>query len=149
ATQLPCLETEGRACRFLLYKTGTCLLPSPSISCRQSVAADRKFYPNVMGAGVTARYRTYNPLRRRGEQGSRPGRFSGVTFKKERIMKTKTFRLLSIAGIAAGAVAAASPVLAHDGYGHAHYGYPGHRVVVVRPPLFTARPVVVYRPYPV
>jgi len=58
-------------------------------------------------------------------------------------MKTNTFRLLSLAGLAAFAVAAASPSLAHDGYyGRAHFGHPGHRVVVVRP-------VVVYRPGPV
>jgi hypothetical protein len=58
-------------------------------------------------------------------------------------MKTNNFRLLSLAGLAAFAVAAASPALAHDGYyGRAHFGHPDHRVVVVRP-------VVVYRPGPV
>lgn len=58
-------------------------------------------------------------------------------------MKTKKFPLLSLAGLAVCAIAAASPALAHDGYyGRAYYGHPGHRVVVVRP-------VVVYRPGPV
>jgi hypothetical protein len=70
-------------------------------------------------------------------------------------MKTKTFQLLSLAGLAA-ALAASVPALAHDGYfyGYAHYGrphfaYPGQRVLVVRPPLFVQRPVVVVRPGPV
>jgi len=60
-------------------------------------------------------------------------------------MKTSAFRLLSIAGIAASALAVASPALAHDGYyHHDHFRYgPPHRVVVVRP-----APVVVY-PAPV
>src|SRR5882672_4123066 len=69
-------------------------------------------------------------------------------------MKTKTFRLLSIAGLAVSAIAAGAPALAHDGSfsGHAHYGrphfaYPGHRVVVVRPPVFVQYPM--YRPGPV
>ena len=55
-------------------------------------------------------------------------------------MKTHTFRLLSIAGLAASALTFTAPALAHDGYWH----HPGHRVVVVRP-----APFVVYRPYPV
>jgi len=68
-------------------------------------------------------------------------------------MKTSTFHLLSLAGLAVSALAASVPALAHDGYfyGHGHYArpyfaYPGHRVVVVRPPVFVHRPVVVYRP---
>ena len=71
-------------------------------------------------------------------------------------MKTNKFGLLGIAGLAASAFVASSPVLAHDGYGyaHTHYGaprfaYPGHRVVVVRPPVFAPRPVVVYETGPV
>jgi hypothetical protein len=65
-------------------------------------------------------------------------------------MKTSKFRLLSLAGLAVCAIAAASPALAHDGYyGRAYYGHPGHRVVVVRPPVFAPRPVVVYGPAPV
>lgn len=55
-------------------------------------------------------------------------------------MKTHTFRLLSIAGLAASALTFTAPALAHDGYWH----HPGHRVVVARP-----APFVVYRPYPV
>jgi hypothetical protein len=73
-----------------------------------------------------------------------------VSTRKERTMKTNMFRLLSIAGVAAAAIAAASPALAHDGYpygrvryGAPHFVHPGHRVVIVRPP------VVVYRPAPV
>jgi hypothetical protein len=61
-------------------------------------------------------------------------------------MKTHTFRLLSIAGLAASALAVAAPALAHDGYWGGRH--PGHRVVVVRP-VFAPAPVVVYRPYPV
>jgi hypothetical protein len=59
-------------------------------------------------------------------------------------MKTNKFRLLSLAALAASTVAIGSPAVAHEGYfrGHEHFGYPGHRVVVVRP-------VVVYRPGPV
>ena len=58
-------------------------------------------------------------------------------------MNANKFRLLSLAGVAASAVAFGTPALAHDGYwGHAHFGHPGHRVVVVRP-------VVVYPPAPV
>ena len=71
-------------------------------------------------------------------------------------MKTSTFRLLSLAGLAVSALAASVPARAHDGYfyGHGHYGrpyfaYPGPRVVVVRAPVFVHRPVVVYRPGPV
>ena len=57
-------------------------------------------------------------------------------------MNANKFRLLSLAGLAASAVAFGTPALAHDGYwGHAHFGHPGHRVVV--------RPVVVYPPAPV
>jgi hypothetical protein len=59
-------------------------------------------------------------------------------------MKTNKFRLLSLAALAVSTVAIGSPAVAHEGYfrGHEHFGYPGHRVVVVRP-------VVVYRPGPV
>lgn len=58
-------------------------------------------------------------------------------------MNANKFRLLSLVGVAASAVAFGTPALAHDGYwGHAHFGHPGHRVVVVRP-------VVVYPPAPV
>jgi hypothetical protein len=59
-------------------------------------------------------------------------------------MKTNKFRLLSLAALAVSAFAIGSPAFAHEGYfrGHEHFGYPGHRVVVVRP-------VVVYRPGPV
>src|SRR5258705_3604758 len=71
-------------------------------------------------------------------------------------MKTSTFHLLSLAGLAVSALPASMPALAHDGYfyGHGHYGrphfaYPYHRVVIVRPPVFVHRPVVVYRPAPV
>jgi hypothetical protein len=70
-------------------------------------------------------------------------------------MKTKTFRSLSLAGLAVSAFAVSMPALAHDGYfyGHGRYGrphfaYPGQRVVIVRPPVFVHRPVVVYRPGP-
>ncbi len=68
----------------------------------------------------------------------------------------KTFRSLSLAGLAVCAFAVSMPALAHDGYfyghgyyGRPHFGYPGHRVVIVRPPVFVPRPVVVYRPGPV
>ena len=59
-------------------------------------------------------------------------------------MKTNKLRLLGVAGIAASAFIIAAPALAHDGFHHgrAHFGYPGHRFVIVRP-------VVVYRPAPV
>ena len=59
-------------------------------------------------------------------------------------MKTNKLRLLGIAGIAASALTIAAPALAHDGFHHGrpHFGYPGHRFVIVRP-------VVVYRPAPV
>ncbi len=66
----------------------------------------------------------------------------------------KTFRSLSLAGLAVCAFAMSMPALAHDGYfyghgyyGRPHFGYPGHRVVIVRP--FVPRPIVVYRPAPV
>lgn len=61
-------------------------------------------------------------------------------------MKTNMFRLLSAAGVAASAIALASPALAHDGYyGHErHFYHHGHRVVIVQPPVFVPRPVVVY-----
>src|SRR6266852_3973209 len=79
-----------------------------------------------------------------------------VTSKKERTMKTKTFRFLSVAGLALSALAAGAPALAHDGYfyGHGRYGrphfaYPSQRIFFVRPPVFVRRPVVVYRPAPV
>jgi hypothetical protein len=62
-------------------------------------------------------------------------------------MKTSALRLLSIAGIAASALAVVSPALAHNGYyrEHVHYAPPhfAHRVVVVRP-VFAPAPVVVY-----
>jgi len=68
-------------------------------------------------------------------------------------MKTRTFRFLGAAAIALSALWAGAPALAHDGYfyghgyyGRPHFGYPGHRVVIVRP--FLPRPVVVYRPGP-
>jgi hypothetical protein len=71
-------------------------------------------------------------------------------------MKTKTFRFLSVAGLALVASSAGAPALAHDGtfYGHGRHGrphfvYPDQRVFVVRPPVFVPRPVVVYRPGPV
>ncbi|HKW37274.1 MAG TPA: hypothetical protein VJO54_05645 [Burkholderiales bacterium] len=48
------------------------------------------------------------------------------------------------------ALAAATPAFAHEGwYGRPHFVHPGHRVVVVRPPIFAPRPVVVVRPAPV
>ena len=68
-------------------------------------------------------------------------------------MKTRTFRILSVAALALTALSA--PALAHDGYfygrhyGRPHFVYPGQRVVIVRPPVFLPRPVVVYRPGPV
>ena len=69
-------------------------------------------------------------------------------------MKTRTFRFLSVAALALGALSAGAPALAYDGYfhGHGYYGrphffYPGQRVVIVRPPVFAPRPV--YRPGPV
>jgi hypothetical protein len=65
-------------------------------------------------------------------------------------MKANKLRLLSLAGLAASAIAVGSPALAHDGYPYAraYFGAPhcfrlGHRVVVVQPPL------VVYRPEPI
>lgn len=68
-------------------------------------------------------------------------------------MKTRTFRLLSLAALALCALPAGAPALAHEGYfyGHGYYGrphffYPGRRVVIVRPPVFVPRPVVVYGP---
>jgi hypothetical protein len=66
----------------------------------------------------------------------------------------KTFRLLSLTAVAVSTLAASVPALAHDGYfygryGRPHFAYPSHRVVVVRPPVFVHRPVVVYRPGPV
>ena len=71
-------------------------------------------------------------------------------------MKTKTFLSLSLAGLAVSVFVASMPALAHDGYfyGYGHYGrphfaYPYHRVVIVGPPVFVHRPVVVYRPAPV
>ncbi len=58
----------------------------------------------------------------------------------------KTIGLLSIVS----ALAVATPALAHEGwYGGPHFVYPGHRVVVVRPPVFAPRPVVVVRPAPI
>src|SRR5207248_10939233 len=68
-------------------------------------------------------------------------------------MKTRRFRILSVAALALTALSA--PALAHDGYfygrhyGRPHFVYPGQRVVIVRPPVFVPRPVVVYRPGPV
>lgn len=71
-------------------------------------------------------------------------------------MKTRTFRFLSAAALALSALSAGAPALAHDGYFHGrgyygrpHFFYPGQRVVIVRPPVFVPRPVVVYRPAPV
>jgi len=74
-------------------------------------------------------------------------------------MKTKISRLLALAGAACLALAA-FPTSAHDGYWHGpargfvHYGYArpyyyAPRVVVIRPPVFVPRPVVVYPPAPV
>src|SRR6266850_5637007 len=102
------------------------------------------------------RNEAYKSLQGPGQQPAPSGRFWGSTSKKEQIMKTSTFHLLSLAGLAVSALAASVPALAHDGYfyGHGHYGrphfaYPGQRVVVVRPPVFVHRPLVVYRPGPV
>jgi len=58
----------------------------------------------------------------------------------------KTIWLLSIVS----ALAVATPALAHEAWhGGPHFAYPGHRVVVVRPPVFAPRPVVVVRPAPI
>src|SRR5215471_8040430 len=73
-------------------------------------------------------------------------RFSGRNLRKERIMKTNKFGLLSAAGLAS-VFAVASPALAHDGHWDGRHFYPGHRVIVR--PVFAPAPVVVYRPYPV
>jgi len=70
-------------------------------------------------------------------------------------MKTKTLRLSGLAVLAVSAIAVGSPALAHDGYfrgrtfGEPHFVHPGHRFVVVRPPLFAPRPVWVVRPRPI
>ena len=57
--------------------------------------------------------------------------------------------LLARLVLALGALAVATPALAHEDW-RGHYGHfvPGHRVVV-RPVFVEPRPVVVYRPYPV
>jgi len=68
-------------------------------------------------------------------------------------MKTRRFRILSVAALALTALSA--PALAHDGYfygrhyGRPHFVFPSQRVVIVRPPVFVPRPVVVYLPGPV
>src|SRR2546423_4771562 len=68
-------------------------------------------------------------------------------------MKTRRFRILSVAALALTALSA--PGLAHDGYfygrhyGRPHFVFPSQRVVIVRPPVFVPRPVVVYLPGPV
>jgi hypothetical protein len=70
-------------------------------------------------------------------------------------MKTRTLRLSGLALLAVSAFALGSPALAHDGYfhGHAfgrpHFVHPGHRFVIVRPPVFAPRPVWVVRPGPI
>ena len=70
-------------------------------------------------------------------------------------MKTRTFRLCGLAVVAASAIAVGSPALAHEGtfhgrvFGGPHFVYPGHRFVVVRPPVFAPRPIWVVRPGPV
>ena len=70
-------------------------------------------------------------------------------------MKTKTLRFSGLAVLAVSAVAIESPALAHDGYFHRrafdglHFVHPGHRFVVVRPPLFAPHPVWVARPGPI
>ena len=57
----------------------------------------------------------------------------------------KTVALLSLAS----ALAVATPALAHEGWYRGPHFYPGHRVIVVRPPVFAPRPVVVVRPAPI
>ena len=60
---------------------------------------------------------------------------------------------MSVAALALTALSA--PALAHDGYfygrhyGRPHFVFPSQRVVIVRPPVFVPRPVVVYLPGPV
>src|SRR5437667_7358875 len=111
------------------------------------VGTSEYFLPVTAETGLTKRYKA-----RVGSLPSRP--FLDHTLqKKEQTMKTKTFLSLSLAGLAVSVFAVSMPALAHDGYfyGHGRYGrphfvYPGQRVVIVRPPVFVPRPVVVYRP---
>lgn len=64
-------------------------------------------------------------------------------------MKTRTIRLLILAGVASSALAASLPASAHEGFGHgyAHYG-PARPYLYRSAPrvLVAPRPVVVYRP---
>lgn len=71
-------------------------------------------------------------------------------------MKRNMFRLFCSAGAAVSAIALGSPALAHDGhpYGRVYYGeprfhHPGHRVVVVQPPVVVYPGLVYPAPAPV
>src|SRR5437773_8987160 len=87
---------------------------------RRPNACARDFLPVTAETRLTSRYRArVNSVLRQAVLGVVPP-------KKEQTMKTSTFHLLSLAGLAVSALAASVPALAHDGYfyGRAHYGRP-------------------------
>jgi glycine zipper 2TM protein len=60
-------------------------------------------------------------------------------------MNAKTIRNLSVTGIVASLLIAASPVWAHDGYYGHHYGYGPWHVYPYRPAVVVVPPTVRYR----